>query len=84
MEEGGNSMKKLRIIRTILICICFAFMATLVIPPLFDAVFNKLTPWIMGMPFLVFYVILVNLAIAIILTLLWNVDKKIEGGEKNE
>lgn len=75
-------MKKLRVIRTILISICFAFMLTLVIPPLFDAVFNKMDPWIMGMPFLVFYVLVVNIAIAIILTILWNIDKKIEGGGK--
>lgn len=77
-------MKKLHILRTILISICFALMLTLVIPPLFDAFFNKLDPWIMGMPFLVFYVLVVNIVIAIILTLLWNVDKKIEGGRKDE
>ena len=77
-------MKWLRVLRTVLIIIAYLLMATLVIPPVFNRYFNKITPWVMGIPFLIFWIIFINIAIAFILLALWNIDKKLEGDDMDE
>lgn len=72
----------LRTLRKLLIALAYTLMATLVIPPIFNSYFNKIKPWIFGMPFLIFWVVFINIVIAIILLALWNIDKKLDGGEK--
>lgn len=75
-------MNGLRTLRKLLIALAYILMATLVIPPIFNSYFNKIEPWILGMPFLIFWVVFINIVIAIILLALWNIDKKLDGGEK--
>lgn len=69
-------MQKYVIRKKILIGIVACLLLTLVFPPLFGA-FNRIEPWILGMPFLVFWVFVINVAIATILLLLWKTDKAI-------
>lgn len=69
-------MKKYIVRKRILYTIVAFLILTLVFPPLFSE-FNRIEPWIMGMPFLVFWVFVINVVIALILILLWRTDKAI-------
>ncbi|ERJ83928.1 hypothetical protein HMPREF1987_00751 [Peptostreptococcaceae bacterium oral taxon 113 str. W5053] len=81
-NKGGMNMNGLRTLRKLLIALAYILMATLVIPPIFNSYFNKIEPWILGMPFLIFWVVFINIVIAIVLLALWNIDKKLDGGEE--
>ena len=50
-------MNGLRTLRKLLIALAYILMATLVIPPIFNSYFNKIEPWILGMPFLIFWLL---------------------------
>lgn len=69
-------MQKYVIRKRILIGIVALLVLTLVFPPLFS-LFNRIEPWVMGVPFLVFWVFVINVVIAVILILLWKTDKAI-------
>ena len=69
-------MQKYVIRKRILIGIVAFLVLTLVFPPLFSS-FNRIEPWVMGVPFLVFWVFVINVVIAVILILLWKTDKAI-------
>lgn len=69
-------MQKYVMRKRILIGIVAFLVLTLVFPPLFS-VFNRIEPWVMGVPFLVFWVFVINVVIAVILILLWKTDKAI-------
>lgn len=55
--------------------ICWLFMSTLVVPPIFR-LFNRIEPWVMGMPFVQFWVLFVILAISIVLIVWYKVEEK--------
>ncbi|MDO5718986.1 MAG: hypothetical protein Q4P34_08375 [Tissierellia bacterium] len=71
-------MKFLKKIRTLLIIVAIAMVCTLIIPPVFNKFFNKIEPWIFGLPFLIFWIITINIVIALILLALWIIDNKLE------
>lgn len=61
-----------------LVILALLLIATLVIPPLFDGVFNRIEPWVCGMPFLIFWLVAVNIMVAVILFILWLMDRNQE------
>lgn len=69
-------MKKYIMRKRILFGIVAFLILTLIFPPLFGE-FNRVEPWILGMPFLVFWVFVINVVIAVILIGLWKTDKAI-------
>lgn len=69
-------MEKLEKKKRILIAIPGILMATLVVPPIFKLV-NKIEPWILGLPFFVFWIVVINITIATILIQLRKIDKQI-------
>lgn len=61
--------------RKVLYGIVALLLFSVIFPPLF-AVFNRIEPWVLGMPFLQFWLEVVGLGIAVSLLVLWRIDEK--------
>lgn len=54
---------------------------SVIFPPFFSLV-NRIEPWVLGLPFLQFWLLLFGLGVSAAMLVLWKVDKMIE--EKGE
>ncbi|KQL43993.1 DUF3311 domain-containing protein [Brevibacillus choshinensis] len=55
--------------------ICWLLLSTLVVPPIFR-LFNRIEPWVLGMPFVQFWMLFVILVISILLIVWYKVEEK--------
>jgi len=60
--------------RVILLGIIVVLFATVLLPPVFG-LFNRVEPWILGMPFLQFWLLVVTFGSCIALTILWRMEE---------
>ena len=68
----------MKTIQKALILFACIMLGTLVFPPVFGGFVNRVEPWVCGMPFLIFWLVVVNISVASALILLWFVDRKQE------
>lgn len=54
---------------------CWLMLGTLVIPPVFR-IFNRIDPWVLGLPFVQFWVLLVILVISLTLIVWYKTEEK--------
>nr|WP_318246814.1 DUF3311 domain-containing protein [Bacillus norwichensis] len=59
----------------IFFCSIWAVLSTIVFPPFFRF-FNRIDPWVIGLPFVQFWILLVVLAVCILLTIWYKVEEK--------
>ena len=62
-------------IKGVLLGIIFLLFATVLIPPVFG-LFNRLDPWVLGMPFLQFWLLVVNFGSCVCLTIMWKLEEQ--------
>lgn len=67
-------MKKKYITSAFIIFLCL-LLSTLVIPPVFQ-VFNRVSPWIFGIPFSVFWIFLICILMSLTLIIWYIVENK--------
>ncbi|RNB79575.1 hypothetical protein EDM56_29060 [Brevibacillus fluminis] len=54
---------------------CWVMLGTLVFPPVFRLI-NRIEPWVLGMPFVQFWIILVIVAISLALIVWYKTEEK--------
>jgi len=56
-------------------CSIWVVLSTIVFPPFFRF-FNRIDPWVIGLPFVQFWILFVVLAVCILLTIWYKVEEK--------
>lgn len=59
----------------IFFCSIWAILSSIIFPPFFEF-FNRIDPWIMGLPFVQFWILFVVLAVSTMLMIWYKVEEK--------
>lgn len=62
-----------RLARKVILSIMALLFITVLIPPIFK-IFNSIDPWVLGLPFMQFWIIFVSLACSVLLYLLCYIE----------
>ncbi|MHB8869698.1 MAG: DUF3311 domain-containing protein [Thermoleophilia bacterium] len=73
MKTWLRSLKKTMIRRVFLAYFVFMF-AWLVVPPMFEVI-NRVEPWVLGMPFVVFMIAAISFLVCLGLVLLFEIER---------
>ncbi|MHB1345686.1 MAG: DUF3311 domain-containing protein [Thermoleophilia bacterium] len=73
MKTWLRSLKKTVIRRVFLAYFVFMF-AWLVVPPMFEVI-NRVEPWVLGMPFVVFMIAAISFLVCLGLVLLFEIER---------
>lgn len=67
-------------LRYIMLFIIGFLFISMIFPPLFS-VFNRIEPWVLGMPFLQFWILVFGFGVSIAMLILWKIDGIIDKEE---
>ncbi len=67
------NLKCLKYLRYLMLFIIGFLFFSLIFPPLFS-VFNRIEPWVLGMPFLQFWLLVFSFGVSAAMLVLWKID----------